>query len=395
MPSAMPSASNSGTVGNPSHASARQWFRSPNLPWILAYLLVASFTGAFFMADTVDYVTSAYLHEFGTDWVFWDFRHLLWRPLGWLFFHVLKPWFAGQTEANGRREITIVFLVVNWICGLASLLLMRALLRRFSSRSLTAAIATLAFLFSLAFLNYIHSGSSYIPGLTFLLLGLYLIARSGEIPDSAAAPFQGALALALSVCLWFPYAFAVPGALLLAVIYPSHQPKRWRYVIKTTLLCLVLGVAAYGSVMVHLRIHTVHDASQWIQSESKDVSGVSGPVRAIFGLARSFVDMGTDAILFKRFLLHDPYNPVTLVQLFRLSSWELVLFYCLLLAILVALARSETGRKVLVSASFRLLLSPFLACFGAAETSNDTSPCTQLFLSHWRLLWPRKPRPVI
>ena len=195
-------ASDNLSVKGTTHSNTPRWLLNPNLPWILAYVLVASFTGAFFMADTVDYVTSAYLHEFGTDWVFWDFRHLLWRPLGWLSFHVLKPWIASSSEADARKDITIIFLIVNCVCGLASLLIMRALLRRFSSRGLAVPIATLAFLFSLAFLNYIHSGCSYVPGLTFLLLGLYFIVRSGETAYSAAAPFQAALALALSVCLW-------------------------------------------------------------------------------------------------------------------------------------------------------------------------------------------------
>jgi hypothetical protein len=63
------------------------------------------------MADTVDYVRSAYLHDQVINWAFWDFRHLLWRPLGWLLFHVLKPWVASGTEADARADITIIFLI--------------------------------------------------------------------------------------------------------------------------------------------------------------------------------------------------------------------------------------------------------------------------------------------
>ena len=32
----------------------------------------------------------------------------------------------------------------------------------------------------------------------------------------------------------------------------------------------------------------------------------------LFGFARSFISMGRDGILFKRFINHDPYNPVSL-----------------------------------------------------------------------------------
>jgi len=365
---AVPPASSEVSAKNTLQSNAARWLYSPYFLWTAAYTLVASCTGAFFMADTVDYVRSAYLHDQGINWVFWDFRHLLWRPLGWLLFHVSKPWVASGTEADARADITIIFLIVNWICGLASLLLLYALLRRFSSRHLPVLMATLTFLFSLAFLNYIHSGCSYIPGLTFLLLGLYFIARSGETPYSAAAPLQAASALALSVCLWFPYAFAVPGALFLPFFYSRFQHRRWPFVIKTTLICLLLGMAMYGAVLAHLRIHTIQGASEWIRSESQDVAAVPGSARAVFGLARSFLDMGTDAILFKRFLLHDPYNPVALTQLFRLSFWKLALFYCFLVSILVQLVRSQTGRSIL---AFCLLSAAPVAVFGLLWRGGD------------------------
>ena len=353
---------------NSTHSKIPKWLYNQNLLWTLAYTLVATLTGAFFMADTVDYVASAYLHETGTDWVFWDFRHLLWRPLGWLCFHAFKPWIANATEADARIEITIIFIVINWICGLAALLLMRSLLSRLSSRRFTVLVGTLAFLFSLSFLNYIHSGCPYIPGLTFLLLGLYIAARDRETGNSAVASFQAALALALSVCLWFPYAFAVPGALLLPLVYPVIQPKRWPFVVKTTLICLFVGIAAYGLVLAHLRIHTVQGALQWIQSETKDVNQAPGSARAVFGLARSFLDMGTDAIQFKRFLLHDPYNPVRLFQLLRLSSLKLALFYFFLLSILVQLTRSPTGRNVL---AFCFISAAPVAMFGLLWRGGD------------------------
>lgn len=364
----VPPASVEESLNHTTHVSASDRLRNPNFLWTLVYAVVAFFTGAFFMADTVDYVTSAYLHELGTDWVFWDFRHLLWRPLGWFLFHALKPLIATNPDANARVEITIIFLVVNWICGLASLLLMRALLRRFSSRESSVLIATLAFLFSLSFLNYIHSGCSYIPGLTFLLLGLYLIARGGEMRRPTLASFLAATALALSVCLWFPYAFAVPGALLLPLIYPSFQPKRWPFVVKTTLICVLLGIAAYGMVLAHLRIHTIHGALQWIQSESKDVSAAPGSARAVFGLARSFLDMGSDAIQFKRFLLHDPYNPVRLPQLLRMSLLKFALFYFFLASILFQLTRTPTGRSVL---AFFILSAAPVAIFGILWRGGD------------------------
>jgi len=68
----------------------------------------------------------------------------------------------------------------------------------------------------------------------------------------------------------------------------------------------------------------------------------------VFGFARSFIFMGNDGMLFKRYLLKDPFNSVTLFDLLRLSLWKLGLFYLVLAAICVSLLRSSMGRRVLV-----------------------------------------------
>jgi hypothetical protein len=57
--------------------------------------------------------------------------------------------------------------------------------------------------------------------------------------------------------------------------------------------------------------------------------------------------MGNDGILFKRFLLHDPFNPVSFSELFRLSLWKLALFYLFMASIVVNLLRNKAGKQVL------------------------------------------------
>lgn len=315
-----------------------------SLRWILAYVLVTLFTGSFFMADTVDYVTSALRHEQGAYYEFWDFRHLFWRPLGWFLFHVLKSWVPSANEADARASITLIFLSLNWIAGLFSLLLLFAFLSRRCHKWWAVEFATLCFLLSQGFLNYVHSGSSYIPGLALLTLGVYLITRGADELPSTWAEFSAALALALAVCLWFPYVFAVPGILAL----PLFQARRnWRFSLETAIFCLLLGVAGYGLVIIHLGIHTVPDLLHWINSGAGDVAGVRGLNRAVFGLARSFLNMGDDGVLYKRFLLHDPYNPVPLAALVRVSLFKIGLFYLLLLLVTVQLWRSVAGRRVM------------------------------------------------
>jgi hypothetical protein len=303
------------------------------------------------MADTVDYVSAAYRHnpalllDQGVNHLdyFWDFRHLLWRPLGWGLLHLVNP-LSPAAKNEPRIAVIYIFLVLNWVAGLFSLFLLRAVLRRFCSQSWAIEFSTVAFISSLGFINYLHSGSSYIPGLMFLLLGLYLVARSVEPGASKYVKYGAPLSLAISVCLWFPYAFAVPGALALPLFYPDRANRRWPVVWRTTIICLLIGVSAYAWVLIHLGIHTVPGIVHWVGQGASNVAGVRGVSRTVFGFAHSFINLGKDGVLFKRFQLHDPYNPVSLRQLvFRISLFELALFYALVITMIVQLARS--GKK--------------------------------------------------
>ena len=108
------------------------------------------------------------------------------------------------------------------------------------------------------------------------------------------------------------------------------------------------------------------------------IGGVGGPAPLIFGFARSFINMGDDGILFKRFLLHDPYNPVSLFDLLRLSLFKYLLFYAFLVW---SFKRLVSNPKVLWMCL--MTASPYSSwhCFGTGEIRNDISLCTRIL--HW------------
>ena len=101
------------------------------LPWITAYALVSYLTGAFFMADTVNYVTDVYNHYRGFNNSLWEFGHLLWRPLGWVLLRTLGPLIKLFAGPDPQIQVTYIFLALNWLAGLACVLLLRACLHRF------------------------------------------------------------------------------------------------------------------------------------------------------------------------------------------------------------------------------------------------------------------------
>ena len=73
-------------------------------------------------------------------------------------------------------------------------------------------------------------------------------------------------------------------------------------------------------MVAHLHLFRLQDLLTWISTASHGVDHIRGVSRAVFGFARSFVNMGRDGLLYKRFLLHDPYNPVSFGQLFQGSG---------------------------------------------------------------------------
>jgi hypothetical protein len=289
---------------------------------------------AWFMGDTVDYAVEALRFDRGG----WEFGHLWWVPLGWAVRSL-----AGVEDIPG---VVRIFLAVNWLAGLACVLLLRGLLARAGVAGRVASAVTVAFLFTHAFLNFALTGSSYVPGLACLHLAFYL-ALTG--PERGVWPSLGAgLALGAAVCFWFPYVLAVPGVVLAPLVLRGEvsggvDPRRpdrrdepggsplW-FAARLALAFRLLVGLAYGAAAVSLGITDVAGFRAWMARSAHGVT-TRGAARMVFGLARSFISMGDDGVLFKRYLLKDPYNPVSLADLVRLSLWKFLLFYLALAAV--------------------------------------------------------------
>jgi hypothetical protein len=223
-------------------------------------------------------------------------------------------------------------------------LLARLLLLRW-----VVAVTLVAFVFAHGFLNFAQGGSSYIPGLALLLLSIYLLTEEqGETAPAWRAGVAGGLALAGSVCMWFLYFWAAPGALL-APLFLSRAPmrRRWRVTAWAALSSALTAGLAYAVVLWMLGIGSLAELRAWIFSTAGGTT-TSGATRMVFGLARSFINMGNDGMLFKRFLIGDPFNSVTTWELVRLSLWKFGLFYLFILAVVVNLWRAGgEGRRMI------------------------------------------------
>jgi len=317
-------------------------------------------TDALYMGDTSFYAAmvadiaagrSYQLWEASGNYSLWDFGHLLWRPLGVATFPLLRPLARLSVGSDLSPAAVYALVVLNWLGGLSSVVLMHLLLRRVCDTAWVVHVTTVAFIFAQAFLNYTQTGCSYVPGLALLLLGLYLLVRDGG-GARAARPWRTAglagLALTGAVGLWVPYLWAVPATVAAPlVLYGWRRPHLWRLSIYASLAFGLLTGALFIVVAFGIGIRSVGEFREWVVAASHHLILGRGAPQVIFGLARSFISMGGDNVIFKRYLLQDPYSPVSLVDLFRLSLWKLALFYLFLAALLVNLSRSPFGRRLL------------------------------------------------
>jgi hypothetical protein len=369
-----------------SHHSWKQWFRRYGLV-LVVYLLATCFTNADFMGDTIDYVASIVAMTQGHYYYFWEFAHLLWRPFGWVVSLVSTPLTRLVVGENPYSNVTLQLLIISWLAGLLVVVLTHGLVSRLLKREWIANVVTIASIFSYGFLNHAQSGASYVPGLSLLLLGLYILLRGEDKPkNSLRTGLLAGAALAGAVFLWVTYVLAVPAALASPLFIFGFDKKRLRLVLLASLACVVFIGLAYVIVLAHLGIYDLNKLQAWMAASAEGAYLPRGGVpRMLFSLARSFVNMGNDGLLFKRFLRHDPFNPVSLSDLFLLSLGKLALFYLFLGGIVVNLGRTSQGRRVLGLLILSLIPVMVLALFlegGAVDRYLPLYPFIFLALAY-------------
>ena len=328
-------------------AQGRESYWKLMMSVVLAYLLATWLTGAFFMGDTIDYAAAVAARAGGADqYYFWDFGHLIWRPLGWLVFQLLSPVFSRFLGPDVTVNILVTLIALSWLGGLVSVIALSWITYGYTRRKLITFAVVASLLFSNSFLNFTRTGCAYILGLCCLIIGLCALNSDG-VKHRPIVAFGGGLALAGAVCLWINYVLAIP-AVLLSRLFLSDGSKGSRRVVMLASIGFASSIIlTYGIVVHSLGFRDVGSLEKWIVWAAHGTQ-IRGLLRMVFGFPRSLINMGNDGVIFRRFIFRDSYNPVSFGEVLRVSIVKLCIFYLFLGSVLLGLLRSLPGRKMLV-----------------------------------------------
>ena len=307
-------------------------------------LLVLTHTSA--QGDTSLYAASLIERLHGRPADFWEFGHAIWRPLVIVLFRLLHPT-IDASDAVVFEQVVNVMTGLAMLGGAAGLIAFQSWMERLELPHWPALAGTIALGAASAYVGYAQTGSSYIPSVAMLIVGLRAMAANDR-RQHARTIAEASMAFALAVLFWFPMVLAVPAGVISAIVLRGDSGSRRRVAGAVCLLSGMMTVVAYAAVAYLAGVRSVADLRTWMAAATHDIVGIGGVPRAIVGFGRSLVNMDRLGLVAKRYLLHDPYNSATVADIARAGLLRLALLYALLAGVAVALMRRPPGRGALV-----------------------------------------------
>ena len=324
-------------------------YATVTIAWLAAVLLTHPIT----TGDTTDYIASITARLNGRDYNFWDFGHLFWRPLG----VVLTSAMRSVTGSADLRVIALAPLVfVNVASGLGAGYFLLATLRRLHLDGGWAVPLTIAFLLTQGVLDYGQSGTAYVPGLFFLTLGLYLAVRSATQENWRFSATLAGVAGAVAAAFWLPHVFVIPALGVAAGWLGKRRGPA--PLVAVALGAGVTGVLVFVGTAVALGVRTPAEFWTVFTAASHGISGISGIPRTVLGFGRSFLYVGDDGAIMRRYISGDPYAPVGLPRVLATRVWLIGLIWLMGGLVLLQLLRARRHGTLL--AVFAVAAAPIL-----------------------------------
>jgi hypothetical protein len=175
----------------------------------------------------------------------------------------------------------------------------------------------------------------------------------------------------------------VPAALTLPLFLFGWNRRQVAALLAAGVISGSLTLIAYAVVLRILGIQTAEGLKEWVTAASHGMNQMRGVPRMVFGFANSLLDLSGEGALFKRYLKHDPFNPVSVSDVLRLSLWKLVFAYLTLACVVINLLRTDRGRRIVGLVIVGLLPTVIFALFifEAGDMSRYIATLPLIFLA--------------
>jgi hypothetical protein len=348
----------------------------PPFWWILPaaiFLISMAATQPPFTGDSVIYADqiAEVRTGFATHQALWEFGHILWRPLGYWFSFPGMALIPDRLAWTPSLKILSGMIGISLFAGLVCTLLVCAFAFRFTGSWRAALIVSVLFVWSDSVLAYSQTGCPYVPALALLLAGLWW--QLGGPLQGTSTVIGPACLFGLAALLWFPFAIALPAACCAGrfLEFPgSPRPKMsWRECIAAALISGIVLLGGIATAAWLAGVGSVPELVSWVVSAGHGMQQNRRWLRAVSGFSRLMIDLGPDGVYLKRFILHDPYYPLSLMGVFSRSLWKVVVFYVFVASSFALMWRSSTRRM-----SVPLVIAGAAGVFAAVFVFEPSSP---------------------
>ncbi|HEY7212348.1 MAG TPA: hypothetical protein VH477_18885 [Bryobacteraceae bacterium] len=287
---------------------------------------------------------------------FWEFGHVLGRPLGYVLWSPLRGVLRTLCQGDDILAAGSVLIGISIAAGFLGAIFLFLLLTRLTRNTTIAAIVSVAYLSTHALLFYTETGMAYVPGISCQIAALYYLQRF--IDEGRFSAVRGALAglfLGLSLVLWFPYVLSVPGILCYALLIPETVPGGALTCDFRQRMPGLAGMAAgtimplllvYLPVMIFCGFTHASAIAQWIARSRYDKRPINGLLRMAGSIPRAFLALNQGNTEWKRILFE--HRRFTAGVLIKTGVWKLLLVYGMFALLVAQLWRSMWGRRLLL-----------------------------------------------
>jgi hypothetical protein len=323
------------------------------IDWVATAIVLVAYALLLWLTRTLDQGDTSVYGDDLVNWLrgrkatMWEFGHAIWRPLAAAILSLVRADPATVTDGVLFEQAVRVLTWLSVLGGALAVGLFRAWLVRVGLSRWIAVATTIAFTAASAFLGYAQTGSSYVPGVAMLLLGLWTLAKDEE-PSDRRTIAVASVGFALAVLFWFPLVLAVPGSALSAIILRGDSPRRRRIALAVCVVSGLITILVYVPIAALWGVRSVDDFRAWMVESQHGIRGIGGLQRTVVGFGRSLVNMDRLGLVAKRYLIHDPYNPTSIADVARAGLFRLAALYAVLGVMAVALAVRQAGRRALV-----------------------------------------------